>query len=57
MPNFSSAKGQTHEEQMKNLEIDFYIQVNQVIAEKITPAYNFFVLISAATFAYFVVLE
>ena len=31
--------------------------MNQVISEKITPVYNTFILIFAAIFAYFVVLE
>ena len=39
------------------MEEEFYRQVNQVISEKITPIYNTFILIFAAFFAYFVMLE
>ena len=45
------------EERLKSMEEEFYRQVNQVISEKITPIYNTFILIFAAFFAYFVMLE
>lgn len=42
---------------LRYLEEDFYRQVNQVISERITPVYNAIILVFAAVFAYFVVLE
>ena len=41
------------EERMKLLEEEFYRKVNLVISEKITPAYNFFILLFALGFGYF----
>ena len=45
------------EDQMRSLEDEFYKKVNSVISQKITPIYNTFLLIFAAVFAYFVVME
>ena len=45
------------EDRLRAMEEEFYRQVNQVISEKITPIYNTFILIFAAFFAYFVMLE
>ena len=45
------------QENMRTLEQEFYRKVNAVIANKITPIYNFFILVFAAVFAYFVVME
>ena len=39
------------------LEEEFYKKVNAVIAEKVTPIYNTFLMIFAAIFAYFIVME
>ena len=41
----------------EKLEEEFYQEANKVIAEKITPFYNFCILIFAAVFAYFIVIE
>ena len=41
----------------QNLEEEFYTRVNNVISRKITPVYNTTILIFAAIFAYFVVME
>ena len=45
------------EDRMRALEEEFYAKVTQVLADRITPIYNSFLLFSAATFAYFVVLQ
>ena len=45
------------ERDLARLEEEFYQKVNSVIARKITPVYNFFILAFAAVFAYFVVME
>ena len=45
------------EQSLARLEEEFYRKVNTVIARKITPIYNFCILIFAAIFAYFVVME
>ena len=45
------------EEALRLLEEEFYRKVNSVIANKVTPIYNTFILIFAAVFAYFVVME
>ena len=42
---------------LQNLEDQFYERVNKVISDKITPIYNTFILIFAAGFAYFIVME
>ena len=42
---------------IKALEDQFYQQVNAMISEKLTPVYNFFTLVFAAGFAYFLVME
>ena len=39
------------------LEEEFYQKVNHVVSEKVTPLYNTFILIFAAVFAYFIVIE
>jgi len=49
--------GQTKEERIQVIEANFYREVNSVIANRVTPFYNAFLLVSAAVFAYFVVLE
>ena len=41
----------------QKLEEEFYHRVNNVISRKITPIYNTIILIFAAIFAYFVVME
>ena len=41
----------------QKLEEEFYNRVNGVISRKITPIYNTIILIFAAIFAYFVVME
>ena len=43
--------------QVKALEVDFIRRVNSDIAHKVTPVYNTFLLIAAAFFAYFIVVE
>ena len=48
------AQYSTKEERMRELEEEFYRKVNQVISEKITPTYNFFTILFAVIFAYFV---
>ena len=45
------------EEHERKLEDEFYYKVNNVISQKITPVYNTIILIFAAIFAYFVVME
>ena len=45
------------EEAERKLEDEFYYKVNNVISQKITPVYNTIILIFAAIFAYFVVME
>ena len=45
------------EDRLKAIDEEFYRTVNKVIAEKITPLYNMFILIFAAVFAYFIVIE
>ena len=45
------------EERLKQIDEEFYRTVNRVIAEKITPLYNTCILIFAAVFAYFIVIE
>ena len=42
---------------LQSLEDQFYEKVNKVISDKITPIYNTFILIFAAGFAYFIVME
>ena len=39
------------------MEVDFIRRVNKDIAHKVTPVYNAFLLIAAAFFAYFIVVE
>ena len=39
------------------LEAEFYKKVNQVISKKVTPLYNTVILICAAVFAYFILVE
>ena len=43
--------------QIKALEVDFIRKVNKDISNKVTPVYNTFLLIGAAFFAYFIVVE
>ena len=43
--------------QIKALEVDFIRRVNKDISTKITPLHNIFLMVSAAFFAYFIVLE
>ena len=43
--------------QIKALEVEFVKRVNYDIAHKVTPVYNTFLLIAAAFFAYFIVVE
>ena len=43
--------------QIKALEVDFIRKVNKDITSKVTPFYNTFLLISAAFFAYFTVIQ
>ena len=45
------------QDDVRTLELEFYRKVNAVIANKITPIYNFCILVFAAFFAYFVVME
>ena len=45
------------EDRLKAIDEEFYRTVNKVIGEKITPLYNTFILIFAAIFAYFIVIE
>ena len=45
------------EDRLKAIDEEFYRTVNKVIAEKITPLYNMFILVFAAVFAYFIVIE
>ena len=40
---------------ISKLDDEFYDKLNFVLASKITPIYNVFLLCSAAIFAYFVV--
>ena len=44
----------TKESQICDWEKEFYRDVNGVIANRVTPFYNAFCLISAAVFGYFV---
>ena len=50
---FAGAK----ETAIKKLEEEFYKKVNVIISNKITPVYNTVLLVFAACFAYFVVIE
>ena len=43
--------------QIKQLEVEFYNDVNRQVSTKITPLYNVIVLLFASIFAYFLVLE
>ena len=43
--------------QQQHLEDQFYEKVNSDISNKITPIYNTFILIFAAAFAYFIIME
>ena len=43
--------------ELRRLEDDFYAKVNYVIAHKVTPIYNLYLLIVAAFFVYFIVKE
>ena len=45
------------EEEVNRLEDEFYNKVNNVISQKITPVYNTIILLFAAIFAYFIVME
>ena len=47
----------TQEDKLKVLEERHAEKVNRVISERVTPLYNTFILIFAAFFAYFIVLE
>lgn len=47
----------TKEDKLRAIDEEFYRTVNRVIAEKITPVYNMFILVFAAIFAYFIVIE
>ena len=56
--NYSyDAKATVIQSQIRALEMDFIKKVNRDIANKITPVYNTFLMICAAFFAYFVVME
>ena len=43
--------------QLRRLEEVFYTKVNHVISHKVTPVYNTFMLIFAAVFAYFTMVD
>lgn len=45
------------EERLRSIDEEFYRTVNKVIADKVTPIYNMSILIFAAVFAYFIVIE
>ena len=47
----------SQEQKERDHEIEFYHRVALVICQKTNPLYNVFLLISAAYFAYFVVME
>lgn len=47
----------TKEDKLRVIDEEFYRTVNRVIAEKVTPVYNMFILVFAAVFAYFIVIE
>ena len=47
----------TKEDRLRAIDEEFYRTVNRVIADKITPLYNMFILVFAAIFAYFIVIE
>lgn len=47
----------TREGQIEDMEKDFYASVNSQIANKVTPAYNAFCLISAVVFGYFICID
>ena len=51
------AKATVIQSQIRALEVDFVRRVNKDIVRKVTPVYNTFLLIAAAFFAYFVVIE
>ena len=45
------------QQRIRAMEEQFYRQINQVISERITPIYNFFIIVFAIIFGYFVVFE
>ena len=45
------------EDKLRAIDEEFYRTVNRAIAEKVTPVYNMFILVFAAVFAYFIVIE
>lgn len=47
----------TKEDKLRAIDEEFYRTVHRVIADKVTPVYNMFILIFAAIFAYFIVIE
>ena len=47
----------TKEDRLIILEEQYYMKANKIISDRITPLYNAFILIFAAFFAYFLVLE
>ena len=56
--NYSyDAKATVIQSQIRALETDFIKKVNRDIATKVTPVYNAFLLVCAAFFAYFIVME
>ena len=55
--SIEGSQNKAREESLRALEEEFYRKVNSVIAQKVTPVYNTFILIFAAVFAYFVVME
>ena len=47
----------TKEDKLRAIDEEFYRTVHKVIADKVTPIYNMFILVFAAIFAYFIVIE
>ncbi len=47
----------TRENQIEDMEREFFTSVNNQIANRVTPVYNAFCLISAAIFGYFCCID